>query len=128
MRHACFLLLLFFCHSSFDLLADTLTQGAQPHNRYHKSLALYQQAGTVIQTHAFVKGDNPHNEAYGGYYSLSLKYGIHTDGRKDWQQLYGYPVWGIGLYKAFFFNDYDELGNPAAAYIFLNLPLKRWKR
>ena len=60
--------------------------------------------------------------------SFSLKYSIHTDGRKIWQQIYGNPVWGIGLYKAFFFNDYDELGNPAAAYLFIDLPLKRWKK
>ncbi len=96
--------------------------------RYRKSIGLYSQLGKVILTHSFVKGENPNKEAYGGYSSLSLKYGIHTDGRKYWQQIYGYPVWGIGLYKAFFFNDYDELGNPAAAYMFIDLPLKRWKK
>lgn len=96
--------------------------------RFPKSLTFSYQLGQVIQTHAFVKGDNPMNEPYTGYMSFSLKYGIHTNGKKLWQQLYAYPVWGLGLYKAFFKNDHDELGNPAAAYMFINLPLKRWKK
>ena len=97
-------------------------------DRYRKSIGLYYQLGQVIQTHSYVKGENPNNEAYGLYQSFSLKYGIHTDGRKLWQQLYAYPTWGIGFYHAFFMNDYDELGNPSALYHFIDLPLKRYKK
>jgi hypothetical protein len=126
-RYCCIIVFLLFALIPFEQVkgvdADSLKQ-----KRYRKSIGLYTQAGTVIQTHAFVKGENPNNEPYSGFLSFSLKYGIHTDGRKDWQQLYGYPVWGIGLYKAFLMNDNDELGNPAAAYLFIDLPLKRWKK
>lgn len=97
-------------------------------NRYHKSLGLYYQLGHVILTHAFVKGDNPTHEPYSFYQSYSVKYGIHTDGRKLWQQLYGYPLWGFGFYQAFYSNDKKELGSPLALYSFIDLPLKRYKK
>ena len=121
----CFLITIILSGHSFLIGQTSDTTNRE---RYRKSIGLYSQWGQVIQTHAFVKGENPNNEPYEGYTSLSLKYGIHTDGRKYWQQLYGYPVWGIGLYKAFFFNDYDELGNPWAAYLFIDLPLKSYKK
>ncbi len=128
MKSFCYYFLLLFLILAPDVYADTITSFVPEKNRYAKSVSLYNQLGTVIQTHSFVKGTNPNNEPYGGYYSFSLKYGIHTDGRKYWQQLYGYPVWGIGVYKAFFFNDHDELGNPAAVYLFTDLPLKSWEK
>ncbi len=95
---------------------------------FRKSLGFYYQTGRVIQSHSFVQGENPMNTAYSWYHAFSLKYDIHTDGRKLWQQLYAYPVWGIGLYSAFLVNDNDELGNPLAAYMYIDLPLKRWQK
>lgn len=97
-------------------------------NRFRKSLGLYYQLGKVVPSHGFVRGENPNNEPYDIYQAFSFKYNIHTDGRKLWQQLYAYPMWGFGLYGAFFANDYDQLGNPFAAYMFIDLPLKRWKK
>ncbi|MCF6171283.1 MAG: acyloxyacyl hydrolase [Bacteroidales bacterium] len=97
-------------------------------SRYRKSVAVSALFGKVVQTHAFVKGDNPQQKPYENFLAFTGEYGIHTDGRKMWQQLYGYPVWGFGLYKGFLLNDYDELGNPLATYAFFNAPFKRWKR
>jgi hypothetical protein len=88
----------------------------------------YYQLGQVIPTHAYVKGENPMNEPYSWYNAFSAKYSYHTDGRKPWQQLYAYPVWGLGFYGAFFSNDQDELGNPYAVYMYIDLPIKRWKK
>ena len=123
-KYFCLLLLIFFLvPESYASDADSIRT-----ERYRKSVGLYLQGGYVIPTHAFVKGDNPNNEAYKGYFSTSLKYNIHTDGRKLWQQLWGYPIWGFGLYQGFLLNDYDELGNPFAAYMFIDLPLKRYKK
>jgi hypothetical protein len=95
---------------------------------YPKSALLSFQYGKVIQTHAFVKGENPNGKAYQNFLAMKGEYGIHTDGRKLWQQLHGYPVWGFGLFKGFLLNDYGELGNPWATYAFFKAPFKRWKK
>ena len=97
-------------------------------NPYPKSALLSYQYGKVIQTHDFVKGENPNQEAYENFMAFTGEFGIHTDGRKLWQQLYHYPIWGFGLYKGFLLNDYDELGNPLATYAFFKAPFKRWKK
>lgn len=104
--------------------ADTLEQVS---GRYVKSVHFNYQLGKVIQTHDFVQGENPKNEAYDNFQAFSAQYGIRTDGRKLWQQLYGYPVWGGGLFYIDFFND-DEFGKPLAVYSFMNAPFKRWKK
>jgi hypothetical protein len=97
-------------------------------DRYHKSLRVFYQAGTVLQTNDFLKGDNAIGKPIDYYQSASLQYGIETDGRKLWQQIYGYPTWGFGYYSVNFF-DSQELGTPSAIYAFINAPLiKRFKR
>jgi hypothetical protein len=121
-----FVLLLIFLSASVNVLASDADTTKK--ERFRKSIGFYYGLGPVVQTHAFVKGENPNHEAYGIYQAISLQYGIHTDGRKSWHQLYGYPVWGFGLYQGFFMNDYDELGNPSAVYMFIDLPLKTWKK
>lgn len=95
--------------------------------KYPKSVSLYYQYGEVVLSHDFVKGENPNNEAYSAYHSISAKYGIHTNGKELWQRLYANPVYGFGIYKCFLTNDYDELGNPFSVYSYIDLPLKRWK-
>lgn len=97
-------------------------------DRSPKSVSFYYQIGEVVLSHAFVKGENPNHEAYGAYHAISGKYGIHTNGKQLWQQLYANPIYGFGIYKCFFTNDYDELGNPFAVFSYIDLPLKRWKK
>lgn len=123
-----FKLFIIFCVFSIGLTAVATENDSLKKVKYQKSVGLYYQLGNVILTHAFVKGDNPNQKAYGLYQSYSLKYGIHTDGRQLWEQLYGYPVWGFGFYQAFYMNDNNELGNPIALYSFIGLPLKRYKK
>jgi len=118
------------------LVLSLALQAALPENdstqskngRYLMSALVSYQFGKVIHSHKFVKGNNPNQEAYENFTAFTGEFGIHTDGRKLWQQLYNYPVWGFGLYKGFLLNDYDELGNPLATYAFLKAPFKRWKK
>jgi hypothetical protein len=107
----------------FASISDTTRQEG-----YHKSIDLFYELSSVLHTNEFVKGTNPNNEVYHGFQAVSLKYSIHTDGRKAWEQLYAYPVWGVGLYQGFLMNDHGELGNPSAAYLFMDLPLYRWEK
>ena len=61
------------------------------------------------------------------YHAFDLKVGIQSDGNKYWQQLYGYPAFGIGFYSADLGSS-DTLGEPSAIYLFFEAPIKRWKR
>jgi hypothetical protein len=96
-------------------------------HKYKKSLRLFYQAGQVLQTNEFVKGKNASNQLIDYFQSLSLQYGIETDGSKIWQQIYGYPSWGFGFYAVNFFNK-NELGTPSAVYGFFDAPFLRFKR
>jgi hypothetical protein len=64
--------------------------------------------------------DNP-------YSALNFRVGFQSDGMKQkWDQLYGFPVYGLGFYSAFF--DGGELGTPQALYIFMRSPVIRGKK
>jgi len=63
--------------------------------------------------------DNP-------YDAVNIRVGFQSDGaRQKWDQIYGFPVYGVGFYSAYF--DGGELGSPQALYIFMRAPVKRWK-
>jgi hypothetical protein len=94
---------------------------------YTQSANIFYQPGMVIGTHSFVKGDNPTNKPISFYQSFTAQYSIHTDGRKLWQQMYGYPVWGFGTYGAFFPKN-TQLGGPIAMYTFFSAPIKKWEK
>ena len=63
--------------------------------------------------------DNP-------YDAVNIRIGFQSDGAKQkWDQLYGFPVYGVGFYAAFF--EGGELGSPQALYMFMRAPVKRWE-
>lgn len=64
--------------------------------------------------------DNPYN-------SFDVRIGFQSDGLKQiWDQLYGFPVYGIGFYQAFFKGG--ELGTPSALYMFMRAPVLKGKK
>lgn len=64
--------------------------------------------------------DNP----YGSY---DLRIGFQANGTKQiWDQLYGFPVYGIGFFQAYF--EGGELGSPSALYMFMRSPVIRGKK
>jgi opacity protein-like surface antigen len=64
--------------------------------------------------------DNP-------YDAIDIRVGFQSDGKRQmWDQLYGYPVYGVGFYSAFFKGG--DLGTPVAIYMFLRAPVIRGKR
>jgi lipid A 3-O-deacylase PagL len=97
-------------------------------DRQVKSLRFFYQAGKVLPTNGFLEGENNKGAPIDYYQSASLQYGIETDGRKLWQQIYGYSTWGFSFYGVNFFNS-DELGTPSAIYAFIIAPIiKRFNR
>ena len=61
--------------------------------------------------------DNPYN-------AFNLRIGIQSNGnRQEWDQIYGFPKYGIGFYKVWFYGK--ELGSPQALYLFFKPSLYR---
>ncbi|RKZ14365.1 hypothetical protein DRQ53_11710 [bacterium] len=84
------------------------------------------QAGQVVQTNGFLRGDNLSGEPIESFQSVRLEFGWQTDGSKGWHHEYNFPTFGIGLYGA----DYnsDELGTPTSLYGYFTWPIKRTQR
>ncbi len=94
----------------------------------HKYLSIQSefQYGYVFPTNEFIRGLNSENDRINGFRTFSLKFSAQTTGKKLWEQLYGYPNWGIGIYLADFYAP-EEIGRPFAIFGFFNGPFKRWE-
>ena len=119
--------ILFLFLFSAHLHADT-TDSTNQDARYYKSISLGYQFGKVLLNHDFLRGDNPKSFTYDNFQAFSAQYGINTDGRKLWQQLYGFPVWGFGVFKGYLIGDGGQLGSPTAFYSYFRAPFKRWDK
>ncbi len=80
--------------------------------------------GNILPTNSYVRLQNTELEGVPHYFSYSLRLAKQTTGTELWQQLYGYPEYGIGIYSASFVNT-TKLGSPYAVYGFFNAPFFR---
>lgn len=85
------------------------------------------QAGSVLQTNEFLRGEYESGQAIHNFQSISFSFGWQTNGKKLWHSIYGNPAWGLGIYHAWFGRP-DDMGAPIALYGFYSGPFKRWKR
>ncbi|WP_333819154.1 acyloxyacyl hydrolase [Ohtaekwangia sp.] len=60
--------------------------------------------------------------------SVDLRYGFFGYGRKKWQQLHHYPMYGVGISKFWFCPVKNIVGNPFTTYLFFNEPFLQTKR
>ena len=102
---------------------DTLVAPAQKLSKNLALQAVYEN-GYVFATNPFLRGINSESTKIDDIQSFSLKLSHQSTGKKQWEQLYRYPEYGIGLYVADFFNP-EEIGTPIAVYGFLNAPFAR---
>ena len=85
------------------------------------------QAGWVLGTNDFLKGDNQSGEPIDRFQSVRLEFGWQTDGSQDWHHAYNFPSYGLGVYGADLNNE-EELGTPTSLYGFYVWPLARSSR
>lgn len=85
------------------------------------------QSGHVFPTNEFISGDNLAHDTIDSYNSINLLFLKQTKGDRLWEQLYGYPVYGIGYYSAFF-DETNELGVPFAIYGIFSAPFVRFHK
>ncbi|MEI6679547.1 MAG: acyloxyacyl hydrolase [Mariniphaga sp.] len=84
--------------------------------------------GNVLPTNTFVRTQNTDPDGLAHYNAWSARLVKQTMGDQIWQQIYGYPAYGAGIYSASF-TDTKKLGNPIAVYGFFNAPffkVNRW--
>ena len=113
--------LLCFSTSYGHPTGDTINNG----NRNYISGSY--QVGKVLSTNPFVNGENRAGRPISYSQSFSLEFGKQTIGDKAWQQVYGYPRFGIGI-CIIDFSYARETGVPVTLYGYFNGPFKRWKR
>jgi hypothetical protein len=118
--------MLIFALSTSCLIGENPGDTSKVKKRFISLKAFY-QGGSVLQTNDFLQGDNSTGEPVNRFHALSVQVNWDTDGSKLWQQLYGYPSYGVGAYWVKF-PQTEELGNPTALYLFISGPFKRWSK
>ena len=98
-------------------------------DRISKNLSIQTgyQNGYVFATNDFIRGANAEKDTINAFQAFTIKLAKQTTGENQWEQLYKYPNYGIGIYAADFYNP-EEIGTPLAIYGFFNAPFKRWNK
>ena len=98
-------------------------------NSFLRNLSLggMYQNGYVFLTNDFIKGNNAIYDTISDFQAFHFKIAKQTTGKNQWEQLFNYPNWGIGVSVFDFFNP-KEIGTPIALYGFFNAPFKRWNK
>lgn len=87
----------------------------------------YAQYGDVLATNPYLKQSYSLANATNEFAAISLQLLKQTSGEKIWEQKFGFPQYGIGIYSAHFFNN-NQFGTPIAIYGLLKAPFKRWNK
>ena len=108
----------------FLFSANTFSENAVKNALFFTARSDY---GYIIPTNVFVRGENRHHKAIDEFSAFSLGIGKQTAGEHAWEQLYGFPGYGVAFYSLL--PEYsDELGKPFALYGFLNGAFVRWQQ
>lgn len=85
------------------------------------------QSGYIIPNSPYLLHDINDPEKFKRYNSVSLQFLKQTMGEKIWEQVYDYPLYGIGVNVANF-SDNPEFSHPVALYGIVKAPIFRWSR
>jgi hypothetical protein len=87
----------------------------------------YAQYGDVLATNPYLKTASSLANATNEFAAISFQLLKQTTGEKLWEQKFGFPRYGIGIYSATFFNN-NQFGTPIALYGVFKAPFKRWNK
>lgn len=119
------ILALFF---SIHLLGQT--DSTDIHFKWYKenlSLTMDYINGSVAPTNVFVKGSNQNLAKIDRFQALNFKLSTQTTGTASNEQIYNYPLWGLGC-KVLDFDNLSEIGIPVGLYGFIDLPILRGQK
>lgn len=112
------------------LTINAQSDSTSSHFKWHKnnlSLTAAYINGAVAPTNVFVKGTNQNSVLINKFKALNLKLSTQTTGETQQEQLFNYPLWGLG-FKMLDFDNINEIGIPLALYGFVDVPLIRKQR
>jgi len=113
------------------LLSINLIANAQKSDTLRTSknyvISGYAQYGKILPTNAFLRQTFLNENAVEEFAAFSLQFMKQTTGEQNWEQAYGFPRYGLGVYTASFFNK-NGLGNPIAVYGVFKAPFVRWNK
>jgi hypothetical protein len=118
-----FILIFLFPTLSIEAQTDTVIVKKSDLHRHYLIQGMYQK-GYVFPTNDFLKGNNYQSVKIDAFQVFALKCSKQTTGKKQWEQLYRFPDWGVGISVTDFYNPM-EIGNPIGIYAFLNAPFVR---
>jgi len=97
-------------------------------NREQKNYGFFNVVDVKYHQGRFMKNSGSLNNIMDNpYTAYNFRVGFQSDGSKQkWDQLYGFPVYGVGFYSAYF--DGGELGSPQALYMFMRAPVFRGRK
>lgn len=116
----CFLLM---CILGVDIVQAENTDSIK--TRKNLIFGGYGQYGEVLATNPFLKQANGLDDKYIEFAALSFQLLKQTNGEHLWEQNYGLPTYGVGIYSASFFEN-KRFGTPIAVYGIFKAPFKRW--
>ena len=90
-------------------------------------IAGYSQYGEVLATNPYLRQANELGDKNIEFEAFSFQLLKQTNGDKFWEQNYGFPSYGIGVYSATF-PDNKSFGTPIAFYGVFKAPFKRWNK
>ncbi|GET31831.1 hypothetical protein PbJCM13498_06940 [Prolixibacter bellariivorans] len=115
---------LLFSIESVAQEASTVVDTTGAKKKYKTWIGANYEAGTVFK----LNNSFPAGNGFFNYHAADIRLGWQTNGSKVWHGLSNYPYYGIGLTSASFFDDVNQIGQPAALYFFYGGNIKRWKR
>lgn len=118
-------ILLFIPFLSTNLLGQS--DSTDVHFKWYKNnlaLTVAYINGSVAPTNVFVKGNNLNSVKIDKFQALNIKLSTQTLGTTGNEQVFNYPLWGLGC-KVLDFNNFNEIGIPVAVYGFVDWPVLR---
>ena len=89
---------------------------------FQQSLEMAVRPAYIIQSHAYLRGDNPDSSAIRKSFSGHLKYGFKLPETSLANAVYRDATQGIGI-AAFTFSRPKEIGNPVALFAYQSAPI-----
>lgn len=117
-----FISLLFFAGFAMLGYSQDSTVQKQP---LHPYLQVNYHSGTFWTRSVYLD-----HEFEDPYRALELRFGFHSTGNKEWQRMYNYPSYGLGMHYSDLVMDSRDttVGNPFSMFAYYSAPIARFGR
>lgn len=114
---------IFFCWAWFTLFFSIKVFGQDSISTSKFNFTIATEHGSILPTNPYISSLKTPKEYTG--YNFAIRY--QSDGTKEWQNVFGNPSYGIGVFVADFHQDRD-LAQPLVFYGTYNATAKYWNK